>query len=134
MKSSAWMALLSGIALSLSAPQAAAREASGTPHQLDAVVVSSTRSEIPVFDAPQSVTVLTAEEIMASPFDRVEDIVRGVPGMYNFRHYGLQTNGIVSPLSMRGVGKGRVLVLVDGVPQNDNFNNSISWVAWGHIP
>ncbi|MFN2354786.1 MAG: TonB-dependent receptor plug domain-containing protein [Desulfopila sp.] len=111
-----------------------ARETPKNVHRLDAVVVSATRSEIPVFDAPQSVTVLSSEELMASPFDRVEDIVRSVPGMYNFRHYGLQTNGIVSPLSMRGVGKGRVLVLVDGVPQNDNFNNSISWVAWGHIP
>ena len=35
---------------------------------------------------------------------------------------------------MRGVGKNRVLLLVDGVPQNDNFNNAIAWVAWGHIP
>ena len=71
---------------------------------------------------------------MASPFDRVEDIVRSVPGMYNFRHFALQTNGIVSPLKMRGVGSNRILILVDGVPQNDNFNNSIAWVAWGHIP
>ncbi len=113
---------------------AADAEKPQTVQKLGSVVVSATRTEIPVFDAPQSVTVISNEEIMASPFDRVEDIVRSVPGMYNFRHYGLQTNGIVSPLSMRGVGKGRVLILVDGVPQNDNFNNSISWVAWGHIP
>ncbi len=111
-----------------------AQETPKEAHRLDAVVVSATRSEIPLFDAAQSVTVLSSEEIMSSPFDRVEDIVRSVPGMYNFRHYGLQTNGIVSPLSMRGVGKGRVLILVDGAPQNDNFNNSISWVAWGLIP
>jgi len=102
--------------------------------RLDDIVVSATRSEIPVFDAPQDVTVITREEIAASPFDRVEDIVRSAPGVYNFRHYGLQTNGIVSPLIMRGVGKNRVLLLVDGVPQNDNFNNAIAWVAWGHIP
>ncbi len=102
--------------------------------RLDEVVVSATRSEMSVFDVPQSVTVISNEELMASPFERVEDIVRSVPGMYNFRHYGLQTNGIVSPLKMRGVGNNRVLVLVDGVPQNDNFNNAIAWVAWGHIP
>ncbi|MFO7713670.1 TonB-dependent receptor plug domain-containing protein [Desulfosarcina sp.] len=102
-------------------------------HRLDAVVVSATRTEIPVFDAPQSVTVISSEELMASPFERMEDIVRSVPGMYNFRHYGLQTNGIVSPLKMRGVGSNRVLILVDGVPQNDNFNNAIAWVGWGHI-
>ncbi len=109
-------------------------EATATTQRMDEIVVSATRTEIPVFDASQSVTVLSSQEIMASPFDRLEDIVRSVPGMYNFRHYGLQTNGIVSPLSMRGVGKNRVLILVDGVPQNDNFSNSISWVAWGHIP
>ncbi|MDZ7695828.1 MAG: TonB-dependent receptor plug domain-containing protein [Deltaproteobacteria bacterium] len=45
----------------------------------------------------------------------------------------MQTNGIVSPIIMRGVGKNRVLFLVDGVPQNDNFNNAIAWVAWGHV-
>jgi iron complex outermembrane receptor protein len=103
-------------------------------HRLDSVIVSATRSEISVFDAPQAVTVITSEEIAASPFERVEDIVRSVPGMYNFRHYGIQTNGIVSPLIMRGVGKNRVLLLVDGVPQNDNFNNAIAWIGWGYIP
>lgn len=101
---------------------------------LGQIVVSATRSEIARFDASQDVTVISRDEIMASPFDRVEDIVRSVPGVYNFRHYSLQTNGIVNPLVMRGVGQSRVLVLVDGVPQNDNFNNAISWVAWGHIP
>jgi outer membrane receptor for ferrienterochelin and colicin len=35
---------------------------------------------------------------------------------------------------MRGVGSNRVLLLVDGVPQNDNFNNAIAWVGWGYIP
>jgi outer membrane receptor protein involved in Fe transport len=106
----------------------------GEVHRMESVVVSTTRTEIPVFDAAQDVTVLSSEEIMASPFERVEDIVRSVPGIHNFRHYGLQTNGIVSPLIMRGVGKNRVLLLVDGVPQNDNFNNGIAWVGWGHIP
>ncbi|MFO7750304.1 MAG: TonB-dependent receptor [Desulfobacteraceae bacterium] len=111
----------------------AAEQAKET-YSLGEVVISATRSEIPVFDAAQSVTVISSEELAASPFERVEDIVRSVPGMYNFRHYALQTNGIVSPLKMRGVGSNRILILVDGVPQNDNFNNSIAWVAWGHIP
>ena len=112
----------------------AAEEKVKDVYRLDTVVVSATRSEVPVFDAAQSVTVISNEELMASPFERVEDIVRSVPGMYNFRHFALQTNGIVSPLKMRGVGSNRILILVDGVPQNDNFNNSIAWVAWGHIP
>jgi hypothetical protein len=27
-----------------------------------------------------------------------------------------------------------LLGLVDGVPQNNNFNNAIAWVAWDQIP
>lgn len=102
--------------------------------QLGEVVVSATRTEARVFNVPQDVTVLSSEAIMASPFEGVEDIVRSVVGIDNFWHYGLQTNGIVSPVIMRGVGSNRVLLLVDGVPQNDNFNNAIAWVGWGYIP
>ena len=98
------------------------------------VIVSATRTEIPVKDAVQSVSVISSKQIESSPFERVEDMVRSAPGVHNFRHFGMQKNGIVSPIMMRGVGKNRTLILVDGVPQNDNFNNAIAWIAWGHIP
>jgi iron complex outermembrane receptor protein len=115
-------------------PAVAFASDSGTAYRLDDIVVSTSRNETPSFDAAQSVSVLSSDEIMASPFERVEDIVRSVPGIFNPRHYGMQTSGVSNPITMRGVGGSRVLLLVDGVPQNDNFNNSIAWVAWGHIP
>ena len=133
MKHMRWMAMI-GLGLAVLTHPLTAGTQEKEAYRLDTMVVSATRTEMPSIDVPQSVTVLTSEELMASPFDRVEDILRSVPGMYNFRHYALQTNGIVSPLKMRGVGNNRVLILVDGVPQNDNFNNAIAWVAWGHIP
>ncbi len=102
--------------------------------KLDEVSVSASRSRLQSKDIPQSVSVINAEDLAASPYSNAEDIIRSIPGAHNFRHSGLHTNGIVSPIDMRGVGKNRVLILVDGVPQNDNFNNSIAWVAWGHIP
>lgn len=134
MRSIKWIVTVLSLLALLIIDRGFASEKKPVTIRLDAVVVSATRSPMSVFDTPQDVTVLSKEEIMDSPFDRVEDIVRNVPGIYNFRHYGLQTNGIQSPLIMRGVGKNRVLLLVDGVPQNDNFNNAIAWVAWGHIP
>jgi iron complex outermembrane receptor protein len=134
MKRTTWLVLLLSITVLGCPLWAGAGEKQTEVHRLDAVVISATRTETPVFDTPQDVTVITRQEIMASPFERVEDIVRSVPGLYNFRHYSLQTNGIVSPIKMRGAGNNRVLFLVDGVPQNDNFNNAIAWVAWGHIP
>ncbi|BBO82123.1 TonB-dependent receptor [Desulfosarcina ovata subsp. sediminis] len=103
-------------------------------YKLDEVVISATRSETSVFDAPQSVTVVSEEEIMASPFERLEDILRYTVGFQNFSHYGQQTGGVSSHFSFRGVGRNRTLMLLDGVPLNDNFSNSIAWVAWGLIP
>ncbi len=126
--------LIPVLSLICSATVFAMQEGSKHVHVLAPVVISANRVEVPEFDVPQDVSVITRDKIMASPFERVEDIVRSVSGIYNFRHSGQQTNGIVSPLIMRGVGKNRVLVLVDGVPQNDNFNNAIAWVAWGNIP
>ncbi|MBN1820210.1 MAG: TonB-dependent receptor [Prolixibacteraceae bacterium] len=102
--------------------------------ELNEVTISALRSRLQWEDIPQSVSVIKAEDIAVSPYNNVEDIIRSIPGVHNFRHSSLHTNGIVSPVDMRGVGKNRVLILVDGVPQNDNFNNSIAWVAWGHIP
>lgn len=71
---------------------------------LEEIAVTATRTPMATFDIPQSVTVITKEQIKASPFERVEDIRRQTPWLYNFRHYGLHTNGIVSPIRMRGVG------------------------------
>jgi len=109
-------------------------ETSSRVTELDEIVVTATRSEIAVFDASQSVTVIPEEEIMASPFDRIEDILRFEVGIQNYSHYGNQTGGVSSHFSMRGVGRNRILFMLDGVPLNDNFNNSIAWVAWGIIP
>ncbi len=103
-------------------------------HCMETVVISATRSETPVFDTSQSVTVISEEEIMNSPFERIEDILRFSVGIENHSHYGNQTGGVSSHLSMRGVGRNRILMLLDGVPLNDNFNNSIAWVAWGLVP
>ncbi len=101
---------------------------------LSEVVVRASRTQSKARDLPQSVSIITNAEIMVSPYNNVEDIIRNIPGLYNFRHASLHTNGIVNPIEMRGAGKNKVLVLVDGVPQNSNFNNSIAWIAWGHIP
>ena len=73
-------------------------------HQMEEVVVSASRTETRLQDAPQNITVLDSEEIMASPYERVEDIIRSVPGMHNFRHNSLQTNGIV-------IAPGRVVMV-----------------------
>ncbi len=101
---------------------------------VDEVVISATRTEIPVFDAAQSVSIVSTQDIMNQPFDRLEDALRFAVGVENHSHYGWQTGGVASHLSMRGTGRNRILMMLDGVPLNDLYNNSIAWVAWGLIP
>jgi iron complex outermembrane receptor protein len=105
--------------------------------KLDKISVTATRTVRPIIDVPSSVTVINTDQIEASPFERVEDILRTEVGIDNVRHYGSQTGGIKGPIDMRGVTGGitqRTLMLIDGVPQNDNANNSIGWIAWSQIP
>ena len=111
-----------------------ADESEDRRYRMDDVVVSTSRTTISVADSPQSISVISEEAIMSSPFERIEDIVRFSAGVHNTSHYGFQTGGIMSHLSMRGTGRNRVLMMLDGVPLNDNFSNSIAWVGWGLIP
>lgn len=100
--------------------------------RLEEVVVSATRREVTVADAPAYVTVITSEEIQHSPAEKVEDILRLVPGVMVQSHWGLDTPPR-RVVSLRGVGpeQSRTLILIDGVPVNNPNNN---WVEWSKIP
>jgi outer membrane receptor protein involved in Fe transport len=106
----------------------------GELHRVEDMVVSTSRTQLSVADSSQSISVISEQEIMASPFEKVEDILRFSAGIHNVSHYGNQTGGIQSHLTMRGTGRNRILMMLDGVPLNDNFSNSIAWVAWGIVP
>ena len=105
--------------------------------RLDEISVTASRTEKEIVNEPSSVTVLNREELEASPFERVEDILRSVVGVDVDSHYGFQTGGIKGRVHLRGATSGitqRTLYLIDGVPQNDNANNSIGWIAYSQIP
>jgi len=124
------------MALLVAAPAAAqAPQAAPTPAQLEPVVVSATRTEQRLKDAPASVTVITREDISSSPSPTTDDLLRQVPGFSLFRRSSsVVANPTTQGVSLRGIGPSgasRTLVLVDGVPQNDPFGG---WVYWSRIP
>jgi len=85
-----------------------------------AKVVSASRYEQRVTDAPASVTVISADEIRKYGYRTLADIVRSIPGMYvsNDRNYNyLGIRGINRP----GDYSSRVLLLIDGHRLNDNI-------------
>ena len=100
-----------------------------------AVTVTAARVTRPLGGVPASVVVLDREQIERSAAQRLDDVLRAVPGFQLFRR---QSSLVAQPTaqgaSLRGIGASgasRALVLVDGVPAQDPFGG---WVYWGRIP
>ncbi len=103
--------------------------------RLEPVVVTATRAEQPIGEAPASVTVLSREDIRQGAGQSLDDLLRQVPGFSLFRRSSsLVSHPTTQGVSLRGIGPSgasRALVLLDGVPVNDPFGG---WVYWDRIP
>lgn len=99
----------------------------------ETVVVTATRTATPIGDLPQSISVVSGEQIQNMPAAGLDDVLRSVPGMvlsgigpdvghptaYNEAMRGLPTT------------ETRMLVMVDGVPINDPF---FGYLQWNRVP
>src|SRR6266446_3074593 len=103
--------------------------------RLEPVVVTATRAEQPIGEAPASVTVLSREDIRQGAGQSLDDLLRQVPGFSLFRRSSsLVSHPTTQGVSLRGIGPSgasRALVLLDGVPVNDPFGG---WVYWNRVP
>ncbi|WP_436517579.1 TonB-dependent receptor plug domain-containing protein [Ekhidna sp. To15] len=85
--------------------------------QLDEVVITGTKTEIPVEKSGKSIFKITRKDIEESGSRSVTDILNNVPG--------LQMDGNFGPLGtnisyfIRGASSKSTLILVDGIPFND---------------
>ncbi|HTO51661.1 MAG TPA: TonB-dependent receptor [Burkholderiales bacterium] len=101
------------------------------PHQLAPVVVTATRSERSVADVPLSATVVEREQILNTPAQSLDDVLRTVPSLNVPNLAAYQQHPTANSVSMRGLGGIRALVLLDGVPLNDPF---FGYVQWSQVP
>lgn len=85
--------------------------------QLDEVVITGTKSIIPVEKSGKSIFKITSDEIEYIGANTVADLLNGVPGV--------QMDGNFGPLGtnigyfVRGASSKQTLILIDGVPFND---------------
>ncbi|WP_045158250.1 TonB-dependent receptor plug domain-containing protein [Stutzerimonas stutzeri] len=78
--------------------------------ELNAMVVTATRSSVSLADAPAAMTVITAEQIRARGATNLLEALRGTPGItLNGRQVGGRKT-----LSIRGAEDRHTLVLIDG--------------------
>ncbi len=84
---------------------------------LEEVVVSSSRTETPVIEAPRSVTVIGREKIHHSIYHSVGELLNAESGLFVVG--ANQTPGTNQNIFMRGANSNQVAVLVDGVRITD---------------
>lgn len=107
------------------------------PPMLETPTVKATATRIlrPIGAVPASVVVIDGERLEGSASQRLDDLLRSVPGFSLFRRQSsLLAHPTTQGATLRGIGAtgaSRALVLVDGVPAQDPFGG---WVYWGRIP
>src|SRR3712207_6834388 len=78
--------------------------------------------------------VIGRDRLTGSASNRIEDILRDVPGFQLFRRSDARTaNPTSQGATLRALGgnaSSRALLLLDGVPQTDPFGGWVSWPAY----
>src|SRR5262249_7947752 len=97
----------------------------------ETIIVTPTRAELRLQDAPASVSVLDAKDLTTAAAQTLDDLLRQIPGFSIFRRSSsIVANPTTQGVSLRGTGasgSSRTLVLADGVPRNVAFGGRIYW-------
>ena len=82
------------------------------------IIVSATRTDIPLDQSPASASVIDSEEIEHKQFERVSDALREIPGLSVVQ---TGTPGQLTSVFMRGLPSEDMQVLLDGIPINQGL-------------
>lgn len=96
---------------------------------LEEVVVTATRVNSMLAEAPAAVSVVGRKEIEAKNVSRLGDALDQVPGLY-LRDGALgssQGTSGTSGMSLRGIDQNKTLILLDGQPLQDGRSGKVNW-------
>ncbi|MBT3880706.1 MAG: TonB-dependent receptor [Candidatus Scalindua sp.] len=89
--------------------------AAGGDEETEVIMVTATRTETPVSQLPDAVSIISREQIDQQKATTIFEALRGVPGL-NIRKSG--SIGRQSEMTIRGSSTSQVLVMIDGVQVN----------------
>ncbi|WP_452227331.1 TonB-dependent receptor [Lacinutrix cladophorae] len=84
--------------------------------QLDSVIITSTRIDLPFKENSRTITVISQEDIKKSATTNVADLLQQIAGV-DIRRRG--TAGMQADLYIRGGGFDQTLLLIDGIKMDD---------------
>ncbi|PYK37841.1 MAG: hypothetical protein DME49_10020 [Verrucomicrobia bacterium] len=88
------------------------------------VIVSATRTEIPLDQSPSSVSVIDSPDIDRKQIERVGDALREVPGLSVVQ---TGTPGQLTSVFTRGLRSEHTQVLLDGIPVNQGLQGAFNF-------
>lgn len=105
-----------------------AQQASPTPSpsaaEVEQVVVSATRFDIPLDQSPASVSVISSEDLEQKQIERVGDALREVPGLSVVQ---TGTAGQLTSVFTRGLRSEHTQILLDGIPINQGLQGAFNF-------
>ncbi len=105
-----------------------ADEAAPDATAMEEIVVTATKTEKKVEEAPGSVTVIDGEDLKKQNIETADDALRILSGVFVKRSKGLMDS--TASVNLRGFkGDQYTLVLIDGQPANDAYTGGIEWAA-----
>lgn len=103
-------------------------------HAEGEIIVTGHGLETAAGDAAYDIVTIDRDRLTSSASDRLEDVLRDVAGLQQFRRSDARSaNPTSQGVTLRGLGgnaSSRALLILDGVPQTDPFGGWISWPAF----
>ena len=118
------LATLFALVHTISHAQEATPTSSPVEAEVESVVVSATRFEIPLDQSPATVSVISSEDIEQRQIQRVSNALREVPGLSVVQ---TGTAGQLSSVFMRGLPSEDMQVLLDGIPINQGLSGAMNF-------
>lgn len=84
---------------------------------MDIKVVTASRSEQPIAEAPSTMLVITAQQIQERGYEQLDDVLRDIPGVDLMHTYG-RAPTFITFRGMYGDENKRILYMIDGVVEN----------------
>jgi outer membrane receptor protein involved in Fe transport len=113
---------------------AALLSASSASAQAQEIVVTGRGLGATAADRAYDVVEIDRERLTSSASNRLEDLLRDIPGFQLFRRSDASTaNPTSQGVTLRALGgnaSSRALLILDGVPQTDPFGGWIAWPAY----
>ncbi len=120
--------LLSATLFSIASLPAAAEDRPEGATRLEEVVVTATKTEKEISEAPATVSVVTKDNIEQTNVQSADEALKFLPGVYATRPGGHEPSVMGTNVLLRGIPDySRTLVLVDGQTLNDPYIGAVTW-------